>query len=141
MLQIDFLRGRIKQQVFDAKPDGVILMGGHNDIFFNRRWDRAAQNMRTMVDQARVNSLPVIVAIPPPIHLPVAFKEGGEQLKTGLTIKPVSFNPEQIQGMTEHFNADPSFAEHARLTGENLLALGGAKKAVTAMERLVNCDS
>jgi len=69
--------GRIKQQEFDAKPDGVILMGGHNDIFFNRSWDRAAQNMRTMVDQSRANNLLIFVAIPPPIHLPVAFKEGG----------------------------------------------------------------
>ena len=72
------LLGRIRQQVFDAKPDGVILMGGYNDIFFNRSWDRAAQNMRIMVDQSRANNIQVFVAIPPPIHLPVAFKEGGE---------------------------------------------------------------
>lgn len=73
----DGMLARIQKQVFDAKPDGVILMGGYNDIFFNGSWDRAAQNMKTMVDQARDRNLRVFVAIPPPILLPVAFKEGG----------------------------------------------------------------
>ncbi|PKM48440.1 MAG: hypothetical protein CVV01_03490, partial [Firmicutes bacterium HGW-Firmicutes-6] len=68
---------RIQQQVFKAKPDGVILMGGYNDIFFNHRWEQAAQNMITMVDQSRAKGLQVYIAIPPPIRLPVAFKEGG----------------------------------------------------------------
>ncbi|WP_373481840.1 GDSL-type esterase/lipase family protein [Acetobacterium sp.] len=67
---------RIQKQVFNAKPDGVILMGGYNDIFFNRSWEPTAQNMITMVDQSRANNIQVFVAIPPPIHLPVAFKEG-----------------------------------------------------------------
>ncbi|MGV8906227.1 MAG: GDSL-type esterase/lipase family protein [Acetobacterium sp.] len=68
------------QQVFAAKPDGVILMGGYNDIFFNRSWERAAQNMKIMVDQFRDQNLMVFVAIPPPILLPVAVKEGEEAI-------------------------------------------------------------
>ena len=74
----DGMRNRIQKQVFNAKPDGVILMGGYNDIFFNHSWECAAQNMITMVDQSSANGLQVFVAIPPPIHLPVTFKEGGE---------------------------------------------------------------
>lgn len=73
----DGMVNRIQKQVFNAKPDGVILMGGYNDIFFNHNWVRAAQNMITMVDQSRANGLQVFIAIPPPIHLPVDFKEGG----------------------------------------------------------------
>jgi len=68
---------RIQQQVFKAKPDGVILMGGFNDIFFNHSWEQAAQNMITMVDQSSAKGLQVYIAIPPLIRLPVAFKEGG----------------------------------------------------------------
>ncbi|MBU4439393.1 MAG: GDSL-type esterase/lipase family protein [Acetobacterium sp.] len=71
---------RIQKQVLDAKPDGVILMGGYNDIFFSRNWERAAQNMSTMANQSKANDIKVFVAIPPPIHLPVAFKEGGEMV-------------------------------------------------------------
>ncbi|MBI4857518.1 MAG: hypothetical protein HY818_12335 [Acetobacterium woodii] len=71
---------RIQKQVLDAKPDGVILMGGYNDIFFNRNWERAAQNMSAMVDQFKTNNIKAFVAIPPPIHLPVAFKDGGEMV-------------------------------------------------------------
>lgn len=71
------MQNRIQKQVFNAKPDGVILMGGYNDIFFNRSWEPAAQNMIAMVDQSKANDLRVFVAIPPPIHLPVTFKEGG----------------------------------------------------------------
>lgn len=71
------MQNRIQKQVFNAKPDGVILMGGYNDIFFNRSWEPAAQNMIAMVDQSKANGLRVFVAIPPPIHLPVTFKEGG----------------------------------------------------------------
>lgn len=74
----DGMLTRIQKQVFDANPDGVILMGGYNDIFFNRSWDRAAQNIKAMVDQSRDRNLRVFVAIPPPILLPVAFKEGGD---------------------------------------------------------------
>ncbi|AWW26085.1 hypothetical protein DOZ58_05110 [Acetobacterium sp. KB-1] len=73
----DGMRNRIQKQVFNAKPDGVILMGGYNDIFFNHSWECAAQNMITMVDQSSANGLQVFVAIPPPIHLLVTFKEGG----------------------------------------------------------------
>ena len=72
--------GRIQLQVLSAKPDGMILMGGYNDIFFNHSWEPAAKNMSTMVDQCRANAIQVFVAIPPPIHLPVAFKEGGEMI-------------------------------------------------------------
>lgn len=68
---------RILQQVLNVKPDGVILMGGYNDIFFNCNWEQGAQNMITMINQSRANGIRVCVAIPPPIHLPVAFKEGG----------------------------------------------------------------
>ena len=68
---------RIQKQVFAAKPDGVILMGGYNDIFFNCAWEQAALNMITMVEQSRAHGLLVVVAIPPPISLPVTFKEGG----------------------------------------------------------------
>lgn len=71
---------RIQQQVFDAKPDGVILMGGYNDIFFKGSWERAAQNMKIMVDQFRAQNLVTFVAIPPPILLPVAVKEGEEAI-------------------------------------------------------------
>lgn len=71
---------RIQKQVLEAKPDGVILMGGYNDIFFNCNWEQAAQNMSIMVDQSIANGILVFVAIPPPIHLPVAFKEGGEMV-------------------------------------------------------------
>lgn len=74
------MRGRIQQQVFNVMPEGVILMGGYNDVFFNRSWEPAAENMRAMVDQSRTNGLQVFVAIPPPIQLPVAFKEGGEMV-------------------------------------------------------------
>lgn len=74
------MRGRFQQQVLNAKPEGVILMGGYNDIFFNRSWEPAAQNISTMVDQSIASGLQVFVAIPPPIHLPVAFKEGGEMV-------------------------------------------------------------
>jgi len=77
---IDGMLARIQQQVFAAKPDGVILMGGYNDIFFNRSWERAVQNMKIMVDQFRDQNLLVFVAIPPPILLPVAVKEGGEAI-------------------------------------------------------------
>lgn len=73
----DGMMARIQHQVFEPKPDGVIIMGGYNDIFFNRSWEQAAQNMSTMVDQSRANGIQVFVAIPPPIWLPVAFKEGG----------------------------------------------------------------
>ncbi|UYO64177.1 GDSL-type esterase/lipase family protein [Acetobacterium wieringae] len=69
---------RIQKQVFDAKPDGMILMAGYNDIFFNRSWEQAAKNLAAMVDQSRAKGIQVFVAIPPPIHLPVTFKEGGE---------------------------------------------------------------
>ncbi|AFA48369.1 GDSL-type esterase/lipase family protein [Acetobacterium woodii] len=71
---------RIKRQVFDAKPEGVIIMGGYNDIFFNRSWERAAENMKTMVAQSRVQKIQVYVAIPPPILLPIAFNEGGAEM-------------------------------------------------------------
>lgn len=73
----DGMLARIQRQVFEPKPDGVIIMGGYNDIFFNRSWERAAQNMSDMVAQSRANGLQLFVAIPPPILLPVAFKEGG----------------------------------------------------------------
>ncbi len=71
---------RIKRQVFDAKPDGVIIMGGYNDIFFNRSWERAAENMKTMVAESRAQKIKVYVAIPPPILLPIAFKEGSAEM-------------------------------------------------------------
>lgn len=68
------------QKVFAAKPDGVILMGGYNDIFYNHSWKLAAQNMTMMVDQFRNQNLMVFVAIPPPILLPVAVKDEGEAI-------------------------------------------------------------
>lgn len=74
----DGMLDRIQQQVFDEKPDGVILMGGYNDIFFNRSWERATRNMIEMVELSRDQNLMVFVAIPPPILLPVPLKEGVE---------------------------------------------------------------
>jgi len=76
----DGMLARIQKDVFAAKPDGVILMGGYNDIFFNRSGQSAAQNMKIMVDRCREQKLLVVVAIPPPILLPVAFKDGGEAI-------------------------------------------------------------
>ncbi len=73
----DAMLKRFEQQVLAVKPDGMILMAGYNDIFFNQSWEQAAQNMITMVKKSRLDHIPVVVAIPPPIHLPVTFKEGG----------------------------------------------------------------
>lgn len=76
----DGMLARIKRQVFDAKPNGVIIMGGYNDIFFNRSWARAAENIKTMVTESRAQNITVYVAIPPPILLPIAFNEGGSEM-------------------------------------------------------------
>lgn len=95
--------GRIQKQVLNAKPEGVILMGGYNDVFFNRSWEPAAKNMSTMVDQVRANGILVFVAIPPPIHLPVAFKEGGEMIDFEKSSVMIETYCQWLRDFTESF--------------------------------------
>ena len=66
---------RFQRDVIDGKPDKMILMAGYNDIFFNGSWDKTKENMKVMVEEAKDQKIRVIVAIPPPILLPVLFRE------------------------------------------------------------------
>lgn len=66
---------RFEKDVIDARPDKIFLMAGYNDIFFNDSWDNTTNNMKAMIRKASDQNIAVIVAIPPPILLPVLFKE------------------------------------------------------------------
>lgn len=69
---------RFQKDVIDVRPDKMLLMAGYNDIFFNRSWDNTKENMKVLVKRARDQNISVIVAVPPPILLPVLFKEEDE---------------------------------------------------------------
>ncbi len=66
---------RFQRDVIDLKPDKMILMGGYNDIFFNGSWDVTRENMEAMVKEGKDRKVGVIVAIPPPLLLPVLERQ------------------------------------------------------------------
>ena len=74
----DRMISRFKKDVIDARPDKMFLMAGYNDVSFNSTWEDTTKNMKMMVEGSRGQNIVPIVAIPPPILLPVLFREKDE---------------------------------------------------------------
>lgn len=76
----DGMLERFQKDVIGARPDKMILMGGYNDIFFKRSWDKTRENIKVMVQLARDQTIEPIVAIPPPILMPVVARKEDEDI-------------------------------------------------------------
>lgn len=58
---------RCQTQVFDQKPDAMVLLGGINDIDITGEYRRACANVVSMVRQAAALEIPVILGLPLPV--------------------------------------------------------------------------
>ncbi|WKY48779.1 GDSL-type esterase/lipase family protein [Eubacteriaceae bacterium ES3] len=72
---------RFNRQVLLMQPEEVIIMGGYNDVFFENTYEKVKDNLKTMIYKAQKKGIIVIVAVPPPIKLPIRFFENEPKLK------------------------------------------------------------
>lgn len=59
-------------------------------------------------------------------------------LGAGVFMEASEFNSKKIKDIFDDFNMKPAFAENSRKAGERLLSLGGAARAVQAIEEIYN---
>lgn len=60
---------RCQTQVFAKEPDALLLLGGANDICFTYDYRQAFANILSMIRQAEIFEIPVVIGIPIPFVL------------------------------------------------------------------------
>ena len=122
----------------------------HRNITVDKRFDFSVLMPQALVylNHGGQNSIMtgLIYGVPQIIYPGRVFErmynaETIKTLKAGRMITSDMFTPEQITGIVDEFQADPSYEKVARDAGEKLLHLGGSQTAVSAMEKLVERDS
>lgn len=58
-------------------------------------------------------------------------------LKSGIILETNDFNSEKIKNIINEFNINNTYANNSKKAGEKLLSLGGASKAVQAIENII----
>ena len=70
------MRQRFEADVLDRRPEGVVILGGTNDVFRGVPLQESLEALRLMVEAAQRSGVEVWIVGPPPIHSAYGVSSG-----------------------------------------------------------------